>query len=208
MNAKKIAVLAIVTFALLCIIPAEDSDADVAIGESGRSSTFDNMNGGSVWCNVVNNASETQVIVKVTEKSNGNEIGSNGPVTIPAASEDNPFTKVSVSLSDYKSVGEHMIVISVYDTDNILLDSTEMTLVVDDNILSNWTTFAVIIIVVIVIAIIAYLRIRDNHSKNEASKMTFEELEAQRKAEMAMKSEKKAAKAQTPSTERRKYEKK
>lgn len=208
MNAKKIAVLAIVTFALLCIIPAEDSDADVAIGESGRSSTFDNMNGGSVWCNVVNDASETQVIVKVTEKSNGNEIGSNGPVTIPAASEDNPFTKVSVSLSDYKSVGEHMIVISVYDTDNILLDSTEMTLVVDDNILSNWTTFAVIIIVVIVIAIIAYLRIRDNHSKNEASKMTFEELEAQRKAEMAMKSEKKAAKAQTPSTERRKYEKK
>lgn len=208
MNAKKIAVLAIVTFALLCIIPAEDSDADVAIGESGRSSTFDNMNGGSVWCNVVNDASETQVIVKVTEKSNGNEIGSNGPVTIPAASEDNPFTKVSVSLSDYKSVGEHMIVISVYDTDNILLDSTEMTLVVDDNILSNWTTFAVIIIVVIVIAIIAYLRIRDNHSKNEASKMTFEELEAQRKAEMAMKSEKKATKAQTPSTERRKYEKK
>lgn len=206
MNAKKTLVLAATVLALVCFIPFGDADANVDIGDCGRSGTFDNMNGGSVWCDVANDASDTQVIVKVTLKNTGEEIGNSGTVDVPAATESNPVTKITVSMKDYRSVGDHLIVITVYDIDNNVLDTKEMTLTVDDNILSNWTTFAVIIIVVIVIAVIVYIRIRDNHAKSETNKMTFEELEAQRKAQMAMKSEKK--KASGSSTERKKYEKK
>lgn len=206
MNAKKMLILATTILALVCLIPVGDTDANVDISDCGRSSSFDNMNGGSVWCDVANDASDTQIVVKVTLKNTGEEIGNSGTVDVPAATESNPVTKVTISMKDYKSVGDHLIVITVYDIDNHVLDTREMTLAVDDNILSNWTTFAVIIVVVIVIAIIVYIRIRDNHAKNETNKMTFEELEEQRKAQMAMKGEKK--KASGSSTERRKYEKK
>lgn len=207
MDAKKILALTAVALALMCVIPFDDADANINIDDCGRSSSFDNMNGGSVWCKVVNDASDTKVIVKITEKNTGKEIGNSGTVDVPAATETNPTTEITVSMKNYKSVGDHQIVITVYDVDNNVLDTREMTLTVDDNILSNWTTFAVIIIVAIVIAVIVYLKIRDNHAKSETNKMTFEELEAQRKAQMAQKSEKKV-KTSAPSTERRKYEKK
>ncbi len=77
-----------------------------------------------------------------------------------------------------------------------------MTVNVSKNVLSNWVTYLVIVIVIIVIAVFAYMKIRDT-PKNKPE-MTFEELEAQRKAQMAEKSQKKS-KESAKTTERQRY---
>ena len=63
-------------------------------------------------------------------------------------------------------------------------------------------TYLVVAIVIIVVAVFAYMKIRDT-PKNKPE-MTFEELEAQRKAEMAEKGQKKQAKS-SKTTERQRY---
>ena len=61
----------------------------------------------------------------------------------------------------------------------------------------------VIIIAVIAIVAVVYLKMRD--TPKEKPEMTFEQLEEERKAKMAAKSEKKTQKTESPSTERKRY---
>ena len=56
------------------------------------------------------------------------------------------------------------------------------------------------------IAIVAYFIIRGNtEKKSKEQTMTFEQLEAERKAEMAAKADKKGTQPKASSTERKKY---
>ena len=76
---------------------------------------------------------------------------------------------------------------------------------VTQNILSNWAVYGAIAVVVIIIVIFAYIKMRD--TPKVKPEMTFEELEAQRKADMAAKADKKQKKekAPAPTTERKRY---
>ena len=118
----------------------------------------------------------------------------------------NSVTEVTVDMPDFKSVGSHLLRVECTPVGQFE-GSSEFNLQVEvsKNLLSNWVTYAVIAVVVIVIAIFAYLKIRDT-PKNKPE-MTFEELEAQRKADMAEKAEKKQKKEKpaAKTTERRKY---
>ena len=109
--------------------------------------------------------------------------------------------------NDFKSEGDHKLVIT-FSSDNpydyiFTPESTTVTVHVDSNVLSNWSTYLVIIIAVIAIVAVVYLKMRD--TPKEKPEMTFEQLEEERKAKMAAKSEKKTQKTESPSTERKRY---
>ena len=82
---------------------------------------------------------------------------------------------------------------------------TSVGVEVTQNILSNWAVYGAIAVVVIIIVIFAYIKMRD--TPKVKPEMTFEELEAQRKADMAAKADKKQKKekAPAPTTERKRY---
>ena len=107
----------------------------------------------------------------------------------------------------FKSEGYHTLEIT-FSTDNpydytFNPESTTITVHVDSNVLSNWSTYLIIIIAVIAIVVVVYLKMRD--TPKDKPTMTFEELEEERKAKMAAKSDKRSQKSEAPSTERKKY---
>lgn len=201
MNAAKAAlVLAVAMVAAFGLIPMAESDADITLTDNPNSATFDSMNGGSFSFKLVNSGNAGDIRVIVTE---GTDTVYNKVHTIEG---DGAETIIEVSMGGFTSVGKHQVTVSCESLTGepfTNADSFTMTITVNENILSNWTTYVVIVIAIIVIAALIYIRMRDKpKSKNT---MTFEELEAQRKAEMAQKTEKKSKKEDGASTERKRY---
>lgn len=197
MKSKYIALVAVVVLAL-AVVPF--ADADGAYIEKQDTVRFDNMSGGTLTFTVDNTgagASSFTMDVSVTE--NGREVASATGISVPAGEK----TKVSIGMGDFKSVGTHSLRV-VCTADGYLENpSFGVTVEVSKNLLSDWITYVVILIVVIVVAAFAYLKIRDAPKKK--TEMTFEQLEAERKAEMSAKGEKKKAKESAPTTERQRY---
>ena len=197
MKSKYIALVAVVVLAL-AVVPF--GDADGAYVEKDDTFKFDNMSGGTLRFTVVNTgagASTFTMDVSVTE--NNKVVASVEGISIPAGER----TEVSIKMSDFKSVGTHTLNV-VCTADGYLENpSFNVTVEVSKNLLSDWVTYVVIIIVIIVVAVFAYLKIRDAPKKK--TEMTFEQLEAERKAEMSAKGEKKKAKEAAPTTERQRY---
>lgn len=191
--------VAIALVAVMCVIPAGMSDGDVRI-TSGIESDFDTLSGGSITIPISNSYSETFTAhITVTE---GSKV---------VYEEDEEIVKgmesIKLSMPDFKSEGNHTLTIT-FETDHpydyvFNPSTTTITVHVDSNVLSHWTTYLVIIIAVIAIVVVVYLKMRD--TPKDKPTMTFEELEEERKSKMAAKSEKRAAKAEAPSTERKRY---
>ena len=203
MNASRIAAIVIALLAVAVVpLAAEDSDATAVInnGDGEISWEFDNMDGGYISFSI--NNLDGSFVMDVIVYEGDREVGSLEGVRVAA----NGVTDVTVNMPNFTEVGTHTLRVECspagqFDGGHSFTLSVE----VSKNLLSNWVTYAVIAIVVIVIAIFAYLKIRDT-PKNKPE-MTFEELEAQRKMEMAEKAERKQKKEKpaAPSTERKKY---
>ncbi|MGN0098227.1 MAG: hypothetical protein ACI38Y_02735 [Candidatus Methanomethylophilaceae archaeon] len=196
---KTAMVVAIALAAVVIALPAEDSDGDVKI-TSGIEWKFDTLSGGSITIPVSSTYSETFTAhVKVTE---GGKTVFNGDKEISRSTES-----ITINMPDMKSEGYHTLVIE-FSSDNpydYVFDpeTTTVTIHVDSNVLSNWSTYLIIIIAVIAIVAVVYLKMRD--TPKDKPTMTFEQLEEERKSKMAAKGEKKTQKAETPSTERKRY---
>lgn len=199
MKMKSIAVFALIALLAISIAPlAEESDATASINNPGETFKFDNMSGGTLKFSVYNQGGSFEMSVSVQE--NGKEVASKSGIQVAATST----TEVSIPMGDFKSVGTHQLTIVCTPADQFSHNTLNVTVEVSKNILSNWVTYIVIIVVIIVVVVFAYLKIRDSPKKE--STMTFEELEAQRKADMAQKSEKKSqGLAAAPKTERQRY---
>lgn len=200
MKSKYIALVAVVVLAL-AVVPFGDSDG-LASTEKDDTYKFDNMSGGTLTFTVRNTgAGATSFEMDVVVTENGKQVASLTGFNVPAGE----ITKVSVKMGDFKSVGTHHLVVTCSPSD-MFEGSTytfSVNVEVSKNLLSDWVTYVVIIIVIIVVAVFAYLKIRDAPKKK--TEMTFEQLEAERKAEMSAKGEKKKAKEAAPTTERQRY---
>lgn len=198
MNAKQIIAFGAVMLFVVCLLPAVD--ADTSITDSPRGTIeFDSMNGGDITFTVDSDTS-FEMQVSVINESGGATVYTG---TYQIHSGENVVT------IHFEGLGEGDYYLNVvcsgpsgeFNGPN----SFHVNVHVNQNILSNWATYAVIIVVIIVIAIFAYLKLRDN--PKDKPQMTFEELEAQRKAEMAEKAEKRQKKEKPASTgtERKRY---
>ncbi len=198
MNAKQIIAFGAVMLFVVCLLPAVD--ADTSITDSPRGTIeFDSMNGGDITFTVDSDTS-FEMQVSVINESGGATVYTG---TYQIHSGENVVT------IHFEGLGEGDYYLNVvcsgpsgeFNGPN----SFHVNVHVNQNILSKWATYAVIIVVVIVIAIFAYLKLRDN--PKDKPQMTFEELEAQRKAEMAEKAEKRQKKEKPASTgtERKRY---
>lgn len=192
---KTLMVLAVALMAAFCIIPSE-VDAEVFVNSPNDTIHFNTMNGGSISLDVQNDGSAVDATVRIVE-SDGDEIYNKNHL-IPTGE-----STLKLNLYDYKSEGTHSLTIYFEPADKFAMDSMNLEIVVDKHILSNWTTYVVIIFVVIVIAILVYMKIRDSPSKSKNT-MTFEELEALEKAEKSERKSKRTPEV-APSTERKKY---
>ena len=198
MNAKQIIAFGAVTLFVVCLLPAVD--ADTSITDSPRGTIeFDSMNGGDITFTVDSDTS-FEMQVSVINESGGATVYTG---TYQIHSGENVVTIHFEGLGK----GDYYlnVVCSGPSGEFNGPNSFHVNVHVNQNILSNWATYAVIIVVVIVIAIFAYLKLRDN--PKDKPQMTFEELEAQRKAEMAEKAEKRQKKEKPASTgtERKRY---
>lgn len=199
MNAKQIlAVTAVVLFAL-CLVPSADANPSIT-GDPSETLVFDNLNGGNIPFEVTSDSSFT-MDVEVTNRANGDVVYT-GTVDIVTGVNN---VSIHVSGLDAGTYTLHVVCSSEEVTFDVPYQFN-VSVNVETNILSNWATYAVIIVVIIVIVIFAYLKMRDTPKKKP--EMTFEELEAQRKADMAEKAEKRQKKEKAPaasSTERKRY---
>ena len=200
MKSKYIALIAVMVLAI-AVVPFGDSDGLASTEKSGDTLKFDNMSGGTLTFTVRNTGADaTSFDMDVTVTENGKEVASLTEFNVPAGE----ITKVSISMGDFKSVGSHHLIVTCSPSD--MFEGNTYTFSVDvdvkKNLLSDWVTYVVIIIVIIVVAVFAYLKIRDAPKKK--TEMTFEQLEAERKAEMSAKGKKKA-KDSAPTTERQRY---
>ena len=198
MNAKQIIAFGAVMLFVVCLLPAVD--ADTSITDSPRGTIeFDSMNGGDITFTVDSDTS-FEMQVSVINESGGATVYTG---TYQIHSGENVVTIHFEGLGE----GDYYlnVVCSGPSGEFNGPSSFHVNVHVNQNILSNWATYAVIIVVVIVIAIFAYLKLRDN--PKDKPQMTFEELEAQRKAEMAEKAEKRQKKEKPASTgtERKRY---
>ena len=198
MNAKQIIAFGAVMLFVVCLLPAVD--ADTSITDSPRGTIeFDSMNGGDITFTVDSDTS-FEMQVSVINESGGATVYTG---TYQIHSGENVVT------IHFEGLGEGDYYLNVvcsgpsgeFNGPN----SFHVNVHVNQNILSNWATYAVIIVVVIVIAIFAYLKLRDN--PKDKPQMTFEELEAQKQAEKAAKAEKKKKEKPTSTglTERERY---
>ena len=189
---KKIAIVAVAVLAVLCVLPS--ADAAVINDSPDGTLKFDNMSGGDIRFSIWSD-SEFTMTVTVTE---GSSTVATKEVEIATGT-----TEVSVHISS-PSPGTHQYRVTCSPSEQFpsYANGFNVTVDVSKNVLSNWVTYLVVAIVIIVVAVFAYMKIRDT-PKNKPE-MTFEELEAQRKAEMAEKGQKKQAKS-SKTTERQRY---
>ena len=156
---KTLMVLAVALMAAFCIVPSE-VDAEVFVNSPNDTIHFNTMNGGSISLDVQNDGSAVDATVRIVE-SDGDEIYNKNHL-IPTGE-----STLKLNLYDYKSEGTHSLTIYFEPADKFAMDSMNLEIVVDKHILSNWTTYVVIIFVVIVIAILVYMKIRDSPSKSK-----------------------------------------
>ena len=198
MNAKQIIAAGTIMLLALCLVPAVDADTYIS-SDPSETLEFDNMNGGDITFSVYSDTSFAMDIKVVNE--NGGATVYTGTHSIRAGNNDVTIHVEGLEAGDY-----YLNVICSGSSGEFTGPSSfHVNVHVDKNILSNWATYAVIIVVVIVIAIFAYLKLRDN--PKDKPQMTFEELEAQRKVDMAKKAEKKQKKEKPVSsgTEKKRY---
>ncbi len=198
MNSKHaIAAFSVVLLALY-MVPAVDAYSEIRDNPTGTLK-FDNMNGGDISFTVWSEGSNSIYTMEVTV-FNGGTVLTTDEFDIWPGNND-----ISIHINSLDT-GSYILTLTL---SNIPSDFKEPTLFtvrvqVETNILSNWATYAVIIVAVIIIVIFAYLKIRD--TPKQKPEMTFEELEAQRKAKMAQKAEKRQKESSTLSTtERKRY---
>ena len=190
MKSKTAVLAAVLALALVALVPCVAEDASAAnvayIGDNLETYEFDSRDGGSITFSIDNEGSAFTIDVTVT-RSNGTVIAEETGIAIAATS----VTEVTIEMSDFTSVGTYSVEVSISapSSANLQYSSFSATIEVSQNILTNWVTWVVVVIIVIVIAILVYMKYRDAPKKE--STMTFEELEEQRKIDMAAKSEKK-----------------
>lgn len=200
MNGKYIALAAVIVLAI-AVVPLGDSDGLASIERPDGTLKFDNMSGGDLRFTIRNTgAGATSFDMDVTVTENGKEVASLKGYNVGVGN-----IEITVGMGDFKSVGTHHLVVAC--SPSSMFEGNTYTFSVDvevtKNLLSDWITYVVILIVIIVIAVFAYLKIRDSPKKK--TEMTFEQLEAERKAEMSAKGEKKKSKEPAPTTERQRY---
>ena len=201
MKSTKAAMLLTIAVALaVCFVPMGQTDADTHVGSV--SSDFDSMHGGTIYIDFTGTTNTFDATIVVTE---GSKVLYDEVKTI----EKGDCT-ISIYLPNMKSTGDHAVTITftpVPGSDGEFDHGMKtVNIHVKNNVLSNWSTYLIIIVAAIVIAALVYLRMRDKPKVENT--MTFEQLEEERKAEMAAKAEKKKGKGYTPpasSTERKKY---
>ncbi len=201
MKTGYVAAIAVLAMLALAVVPAigEDADAITYLDTTKDHFEFDNMNGGTLTFGV-DNLKGGSFVMDVVVKEGDREVASKNGINIPAGEK----TEVSIKMSDFKSVGTHTLTIECAPESQFEKNTMTVTVEVTKNLLSNWVTYVVIIIVIIVVAVFVYLKIRDSPKKKVD--MTFEQLEEQRKAEMATKGDKKRkTKEAAPTTERQRY---
>lgn len=201
MKTGYVAAIAVLAMLALAVVPAigEDADATAYLDTSNDYFEFDNMNGGTLTFGV-DNLKGGSFVMDVVVKEGDREVASKNGINIPAGEK----TEVSIKMSDFKSVGTHTLTIECAPESQFEKNTMTVTVEVTKNLLSNWVTYVVIVIVIIVVAVFVYLKIRDSPKKKVD--MTFEQLEEQRKAEMATKGDKKRkTKEAAPTTERQRY---
>lgn len=203
MKTGYVAAIAVLAMLALAVVPAigEDADATAHLDTTNNYFEFDNMNGGTLTFGV-DNLGGGSFVMDVVVKEGDREVASKSGINIPAGEK----TEVSIKMSDFKSVGTHTLTIVCTPESQFppMQNTNTVTVEVTKNLLSNWVTYVVIIIVIIVVAVFIYLKIRDSPKKKVD--MTFEQLEEQRKAEMATKGDKKRkTKEAAPTTERQRY---
>lgn len=201
MKTGYVTAIAVLAMLALAVVPAigEDADATAYLDTTKDHFEFDNMNGGTLTFGV-DNLKGGSFVMDVVVKEGDREVASKNGINIPAGEK----TEVSIKMSDFKSVGTHTLTIECAPESQFEKNTMTVTVEVTKNLLSNWVTYVVIIIVIIVVAVFVYLKIRDSPKKKVD--MTFEQLEEQRKAEMATKGDKKRkTKEAAPTTERQRY---
>ena len=193
-------IIAIALLFAVLAVPMAESDATLTISDTGSDAKFDTFNGGSLSFKVKNTGEACTIDVTV---KNGDRVvaTANG---CPIAAEGT--TTVTVNMKDFTQAGTYDLVVSCTCATDVFegMDHFNVHVVVEKNVLSNWTTYVVIIVAVIAIAIIIFIKMREAPRKKPD--MTFEQLEAERKAKMAGTADKKSGKTDVaPSTERKKY---
>lgn len=200
------AVFAILAVLAVALVPVamDEADAVASVNNEKTDFTFNNDDGGTLTFSVTNDGSAFTMDVTVTE-------GTSTVATLTGVTvERNATTDVSVPMKDFKHVGTHTVVVtctpaSQFTDGSNVYNTFTATITVEKTLLSNWVTYLVVAIVIIVVAIFVYLKFRDQPKKK--SDMTFEQLEEERKAQMAAKGEKKRKEKEekAPSTERKRY---
>ena len=193
-------IIALSVLLAVLAVPAFESDADLSVTDTGSDAKFDTFNGGSLHFKV-KNTSETGCTIDVTVKNGDKTVGTANGYVIEA----DGITEVVVGMKDFTTAGAYNLdVYCVSNDSGNKFDNTghfTVHVVVEKNVLSNWTTYVVIIVAIIAVAIIVFIKIRETPKKKNA--MTFEQLEAERKAKAAQKATKSNTPA--PSTERKRY---
>lgn len=192
MNMKHVMVVAAALLAVLCVLPAADA---AQIQNTPGDISIDDNQTAVIRFDVY---SDSGFEMTVTVRENGNTVSEQTVQVQPGRT-----TNVEISLNGL-SVGTHQYRVECTGDSFTGSNGFNVTVNVDQSLLSNWITYAAIAVVVIVIVIFAYIKMRD--TPKAKPEMTFEELEAQRKAEMAEKAENKQKKSSSSSTERRRFE--
>ncbi|MBO4568844.1 MAG: hypothetical protein J5674_02520 [Candidatus Methanomethylophilaceae archaeon] len=193
-------IVALAALLAVLAVPAFESDAELSVTDTGSDAKFDTFNGGSIHFKV-RNTSDTDCTIDVVVKNGDKTVGTATDYPVKA----DGITEVTVDMKSFTTAGSYNLdVYCTSDDQGNKFDGTghfTVYVTVEKNVLSNWTTYVVIIVAVIAVAIIIYIKIRETPKKK--NEMTFEQLEEERKAKMAKKSSKKDEPA--PSTERKRY---
>lgn len=199
-------VLAVLAAMVLAAIPlaADGADALASVNNERTEFTFNNDDGGTLTFSVTNNGSAFAMDVTVTE--NGRTVAVLEDVEV--AGGRGTTMDVSVPMKDFRSVGTHTVVVtctpvSQFTEGSSVYNAFTATITVEKSRLSDWVTYLVIAIVIIVVVVFVYLKMRDQPKKKPD--MTFEQLEEERKAQMADKGGRKKKEDKSPSTEKRRY---
>ena len=190
--------------AAFCLVPMAESDAEASCSIGApEASGFDTMNGGSITIKVNHNSFEFDLHIVVTDSDSSYKYDEWQTVEKGDGS-------IKIKMSGLDSAGTHHVTIKLTPKDGsgatLTWTTQNMTIKVGSNPLSNWTTYAIIVVAIVLIAIVAYVFIRGStEKKSKEQTMTFEQLEAERKAEMAAKADKKGTQPKASSTERKKY---
>jgi len=191
--------------AAFCLVPVAESDAADATCSinPAKAGSFDTMNGGKITIEINHNSFEFDLKITVTESGSSYK-------HVEEQTVEKGQKEIVIKMGDMDSAGSHTvkIVLEPAPGSGATLSWYEqaMSIKVGSNPLSNWTTYAIIVVAIVLIAIVAYVFIRGStEKKSKEQTMTFEQLEAERKAEMAAKADKKGTQPKASSTERKKY---